>query len=148
MSKEEKGDISCIGLHHVKSPINVGSALRLAENFGAKFVAATGTRFKPCSTDTTSAFTSMPLFNPTDLCDLIPYSCIPVAVEITDDAESIVDFIHPSRAYYIFGAEDHTLGRKILSRCKHTIYIPTNNCMNLANTISIVLYDRLIKQGH
>ena len=63
-----------------------------------------------------------------------------------EGATSLVDYIHPERAFYIFGAEDATLGERVLSRCRDVIYVPTSGCMNLAATVNVVLYDRMAKQ--
>ena len=76
----------------------------------------------------------------------IPYDCIPVAVDLIDGAQSLPAYIHPQRAFYIFGAEDATLGARILSWCRDIIYIPTKGCLNLAACVNVVLYDRMIKE--
>jgi tRNA(Leu) C34 or U34 (ribose-2'-O)-methylase TrmL len=71
---------------------------------------------------------------------------VPVAVDLIEGATSLVEFKHPERAFYIFGAEDQTLGRRVLDWCKNVVYVPTDRCMNLAATVNVVLYDRLAKQ--
>ena len=69
----------------------------------------------------------------------------PVAVDILTNAIPLPGYTHPERAFYIFGAEDSTLGYSITSWCRDIIYIPTNRCMNLAATVNVVLYDRMAK---
>ena len=44
------------------------------------------------------------------------------------------------------GAEDATLGDRILSRCASVVYVPTRFCMNLAAAVNVVLYDRCAKR--
>lgn len=88
----------------------------------------------------------LPLLRPVDLFDLLPYDCVPVAVDLIEGAIPLPGYVHPERAYYIFGGEDATLGERVLSRCRDVIYVPTNGCMNLAATVNVVLYDRLAKQ--
>ena len=134
-----------IGLHYPKNNPNVGSVLRLAGNFNAAFVATTGKRYYVSSADTMKAYRHLPLFNVPNLKDVIPYDCIPVAVEINDNATNIVEYEHPKRAFYIFGPEDGSLNKEILGYCKDTIYVPTNRCLNLASCVGIVMYDRLMK---
>lgn len=68
------------------------------------------------------------------------------AMLMTSGATPLHEYKHPERAFYVFGAEDATLGRRVLDRCRDTIYIPTQGCMNLAATVNVVLYDRLAKQ--
>ena len=54
---------------------------------------------------------------------------------------------YAARTFYVFGAEDATLGARTLSWCRDVIYVPTAGCMNLAATANVVLYDRLVKMG-
>jgi tRNA(Leu) C34 or U34 (ribose-2'-O)-methylase TrmL len=136
---------SCIGLDNAKYSLNIGSALRAAGVYGAGFVAVSGKRYSGAKTDTMKAHKHMPLIETDDLYKLVPYSCVPVAVEILDGAIPLPKYTHPERAFYIFGAEDQTLGERVLSWCRDKVYIPTNGCMNLAATVNVVLYDRLLK---
>jgi tRNA(Leu) C34 or U34 (ribose-2'-O)-methylase TrmL len=77
---------------------------------------------------------------------LVPYDCVPIAVDLIEGATPLPDFEHPERAFYVFGPEDGTLGKPVLSKCKETIYVPAGRaCMNLAATVNVILYDRLIK---
>ena len=136
---------AAIGLDNPKHPVNVGSAMRAAGVYGAAFVAASGGRFGSGPTDTMKHYRHLPLLRPADVFDLLPFDCVPVAVDLVDGAISLPEYKHPERAYYIFGAEDATLGERVLSRCRDKIYIPTAGCMNLAATVNVVLYDRMAK---
>lgn len=136
-----------IGLDNPKFKENVGSAMRAAGCFGAAFVASTGTRFGKI-TDTQSEYKRIPLIRTSNLHEIIPYDCIPVAVDLIKEDErsiSLVNFKHPKRAFYIFGAEDATLGKRVTDYCKHIVYVPTNYCMNLAASVNVILYDRIAK---
>ena len=42
---------------------------------------------------------------------------VPVAVELRRNAESLIDFVHPEQALYVFGPEDGSLGRATLAQC-------------------------------
>lgn len=137
---------SCIGLDNPKHSVNVGSALRAAGCYESAFVAFSGKRLNPGATDTMKQYRHRPLIRVNDLFDVIPYDCVPVAVELIDGATPLNEYKHPERAFYIFGGEDATLGERVLSRCRDVIYIPTNGCMNLAATVNVVLYDRYSKQ--
>lgn len=138
---------AAIGLDHPKTPANVGSALRAVGCYGAAMLAMTGERFKRAPTDTMAEWKHTPLIQTTDLRLVIPYDCVPVAVDLLPQARSLVGYTHPERAFYIFGPEDGTLGERITSWCRDVIYIPTTHCMNLAATVNVVLYDRLCKRG-
>lgn len=136
---------AAIGLDHPKNHINVGAALRAAGNYRAAFVAQSGQRCRPGLTDTMAQYRHMPFFRVEDLKNVIPYACIPVAVDLLDGATPLQEYKHPERAFYIFGPEDGTLGDSVLSWCRDVIYIPTYGCMNLAATVNVVLYDRAAK---
>ncbi len=126
---------SAVGLHNPKSKENVGSALRACGVYSASMMAISGKRYRASCTDTMQAHRHMPFHQVDDLHGIIPFNCVPVAVELLDNAESLVEFKHPEKAFCVFGPEDGTLGKAV-----------TNWCMNLAATVNVVLYDRLFKQ--
>jgi tRNA(Leu) C34 or U34 (ribose-2'-O)-methylase TrmL len=134
-----------IGLDNPKTSTNVGSTLRAAGIYGAEFVATTGIRYKNASTDTMKHIRHIPLLRCENLRDIIPYNCIPVAVDLIDGAIPLPEYKHPERAFYIFGAEDNTLGKRVTDWCRDIVYVPMEGCMNLAAAVNVVLYDRMAK---
>jgi tRNA(Leu) C34 or U34 (ribose-2'-O)-methylase TrmL len=136
---------SCIALHMPKTHVNVGSALRAAYVYGARLIVTSGQRYSPVSSDTMKAYRHIPFLQTDDVFDAIPYDCVPVAVDILEGARPLPTYHHPERAFYVFGPEDGTLGKKITDRCRDRIVVPTHFCMNLAATVNVVLYDRLAK---
>ena len=139
---------ACIGLQNPKSPANVGSVMRAAGCYGVNSVFYTGRRYdtaKPFYTDTKKNYESLPLIGVDDLESIVPFGCVPVAVDLIEGAKPLIHYKHPPRAFYIFGPEDGTLGRKITQFCSDTIYVPTTGCMNLAATVNVILYDRMAK---
>lgn len=143
----KKRGFSVIGLSNPKFSNNIGSVLRACSAFDVSMLAVSGTRYKRSVTDTPKAWKHMPFLQVDDLHNVIPYDCVPVAVDLVPNAQNIINYKHPERAMYIFGPEDGTLGSNILSWCKDVIYVPTNICMNLAATVHVILYDRLLKQS-
>lgn len=137
---------AAIGLHMPKTPANVGSVLRAAHCYGAAMVAKTGQRYHGAPTDPQKGYRHIPLVQCDDLHAVIPFDCVPVAVEFIQTARSLTDYSHPERAFYVFGPEDGSLGPTITNWCRDVIYVPTDYCMNLAATVNVVLYDRLAKQ--
>ena len=142
---------AAIGLDNPKTPANMGSVLRAAGCYDAAMVAFAGPRparlrMNKAVTDTHKIYRRIPTLWPGDLKDVVPHDCVPVAIDLIDGAQSLVDYKHPERAFYIFGAEDATLGDRITSWCRDTVYVPTNLCMNLAACVNVVLYDRMAKQ--
>jgi tRNA(Leu) C34 or U34 (ribose-2'-O)-methylase TrmL len=108
-------------------------------------LAVAGKRFKRASTDTFKTYRHMPVIEVEDLKLVIPYDCVPVAVDLVPGAQCLTTYKHPKRAFYIFGPEDGTLGEGVLSWCHDVVYVPTDRCMNLAATVNVVLYDRMAK---
>ena len=141
---------ACIALDNPKNGENVGGALRAAGVYQADLVVLGGPRIKTLlkhPTDTMKAYKSVPtLIVDDDVFSALPYDCVPVAIDLLDDARPLPRYCHPERAFYIFGAEDATLGKRITDKCRDKVFIPTLRCMNLAACINVVLYDRLAKQ--
>ena len=135
-----------IGLENPKNHLTVGSVLRAAGVYGAAFVATTGELYSCAPTDTMNHYRHIPLFRPPTLPDVIPFDCVPVVVDLIVGTIALPEYKHPHRAFYIFGAEGATLGKRITTWCRDAIYVPTNGCMNLAATVNVVLYDRFAKQ--
>ena|ERR1700744_6376802 len=140
---------AAIALVNPKCPANIGGVLRAAGCYDASLVVIAGERgarsIGRLSTDTQKAYKHIPTLVTSNVFDAIPFDCVPVAVDLVPSARSLVNFCHPERSFYIFGAEDGTLGKEIYSRCKFSIQIPTTYCMNLAATVNVVLYDRMAK---
>lgn len=142
---------AAVGLDNPKTPANIGSVLRAAGCYQAALVVLSGQRPArlrglKCMTDTQKAYKHIPTIWCDDLHSAIPVDCVPVAVDLIDGAISLVEYKHPERAFYIFGAEDATLGNRITSFCRDVVYVPTNHCMNLAAAVNVVLYDRMAKK--
>lgn len=141
---------ACIGLDNPKSGVNVGSVMRAAFIYDVALVVVSGPRFKRFKhfpTDTMKAWRHMPVVEADDVFDALPHDCVPVAVDLLPGARPLPTYRHPERAFYIFGAEDATLGKRIIDRCRETIVVPTKDCMNLAACVNVILYDRLAKQA-
>lgn len=138
---------AAIGLVRPKDLSNVGGVLRAAHCYDAAMVAIEGDRTPVQSApNTTRAERHMPVLRGDDLLAMCPYGAIPIAVDLVDDAEALPSFKHPDQAFYIFGPEDGTLGKKHLERCSIRLMVPTRFCMNLAATVNVVLYDRMAKR--
>jgi tRNA(Leu) C34 or U34 (ribose-2'-O)-methylase TrmL len=137
---------AAIGLHQPKTPANVGSVLRAAHCYGAALVVTSGQRYTRAPTDPQAAYRHIPLVQCADLHDAIPFDCVPVAVDLIEGARPLHKYSHPERAFYVFGPEDGTLGPRITGWCRDTVYVPTRYCMNLAATVNVILYDRMVKR--
>lgn len=137
---------AAIGLDQPKSSHNVGSVARAVGNFRVAMLATSGSRYTRTCTDTMAQYRHTPILNTDDLHKVIPFDCVPVAIDLIPGAIPLPEYTHPERAFYIFGAEDATLGDRITKWCRDVVYVPTNRCMNLAATVHVVLYDRMVKR--
>jgi tRNA(Leu) C34 or U34 (ribose-2'-O)-methylase TrmL len=139
-----------IGLSNPKSPSNVGAVMRAAGCFRADAVFFTGQRYARAArfnTDTHDAGRDIPLTGVSCLLESVPAETQIVCVEFVEGAVPLPGYRHPERAFYIFGPEDGTLAQEIIDRADAVVYIPTTNCLNLAATVNIVLYDRTAKSA-
>jgi len=98
------------------------------------------------STDTMRAYRHIPCLEVATVMDAIPFGASLVVVELCERAMPIKNFVHPDAAFYVFGPEDGSVKNEVIASARHVIYIPTNACMNLAATVNVVLFDRLMKQ--
>lgn len=139
-----------IGIYHGKTEANIGTLWRSAAILGADFIFTIGRRYKTQASDTMKTPRHIPLYNYTDYDDFfkhVPYDCPVIAVELADNAVPMEEFDHPERCIYLLGAEDHGLPETILNRCRYTVQLLGNYCMNVATAGSIVMYDRAVKKG-
>ena len=146
--KESK---TSIGLINPKSPDNVHSVMRASGNYGVNSVFYTGTRYPRAMTLNPNApdmsrkvSEKIPLTEVNELLDVAGEMKI-VCIELAENAIALPEYTHPENAFYIFGPEDSTIDQAIIDRADAVVYVPTIGCMNLAATVNVLLYDRLIK---
>jgi len=139
---------SAIALDHPKNHHNIGGVIRAAGNYGSSLIVLGSPRCKVAqSSDTMCTRKHKPVLRVEDVFDALPFGTVPVAVDLIKGAIPLPEYEHPERAFYIFGAEDNTLGERIVGRCRDVIYVPTAGCMNLAATVNVILYDRAMKRS-
>lgn len=140
---------SGVFLENTKNGYNLGAAVRAAGAFDAKWVGVSGERWATKgdwrNMDAEGTHLQLPVF--LNIQPMLPEGTEGVAVEISDDATNLVDFVHPPRAVYFFGPEDGAISPLIRTKCKHTIFIPTVKSLNLGMAVNIVLYDRQAKDA-
>lgn len=136
-----------VGLYRPKHSHNIGQVLRAADNHRAAFVSIEGGRTEDVrsASNTFDTQLSMPVYMVDDLFAHRPFGTQVVVIDLIEGSRDLRDFIHPPRALYMFGPEDGTLGRAHTGRAQHVVHIPTNDCMNLAASVNVVLYDRMLK---
>ena len=140
-----------IGVENISKPMNLGNLIRSAHAFGANSVftinphkRVTENKDKISKSDTSKSTYHLPYYEWDTIEDItLPKGCKIIGIEITDDAESLPNFVHPMQAMYILGPEKGSLSGKTLSMADHVIKIPTSFSLNVAIAGAIVMYDRI-----
>lgn len=139
-----------IGIFNGKNERNIGTLWRSANILGADFIFTIGKRYTKQCSDTMATPRHIPLFHYTDWDDFmkhVPYDCPVVAVELDDKAIPLKAYHHRERCVYLLGAEDHGIPQSVLAKCKETVQLLGDYCMNVATAGSIVMYDRMEKEN-
>lgn len=137
-----------IGIAGPKTASNVGTLWRSAYQLGADFIFTVGARYPRQASDTVKAWRHVPLWRfDTREEFAIPNDCQLVAVEM--GGRSLASFVHPERAMYVLGAEDHGVPKWVLDRAVHVVSIESVRAQsfNVAVAGSLVMHDRMRKRG-
>lgn len=137
-----------IGIEHGKTEFNYHTLFRTAQIFDADFIFVINQRYKYGAPDTMCAYRHIPTFSYVDIEDFNnhrPFDCQLIGIELVESATMLIDFIHPKRAIYLLGAEDHGLTKEAISICQQIIKLPGERSLNVATAGSIVIYDRVTK---
>ncbi len=159
---------AAVVLINPKTPYNVGSVIRACSIFDVKTLRWTGSRISTAegARMSGSTFTRKPHRLPreerlkdyigVDWCEapdnilssLYTQGFTPIAVEVREQAESLDEFVHPERAVYVFGPEDGSVPKGVLTFCHRFIRIrtATRTPLNLAAAVNLVLHDRYVKE--
>jgi tRNA(Leu) C34 or U34 (ribose-2'-O)-methylase TrmL len=145
------GRAPAVCLVNPKYPHNVGAAVRAASCFGVEQVWFTGDRLQLEKERRIPREERMKGYADVDIIQHdLPVErfedVTPVAIEVRPNSELLTDFEHPQNAMYIFGPEDGSIPKSVLTRCHRFVMIPTRHCTNLSAAVYIVLYDRLLKR--
>lgn len=155
---------AAVYLINPKTPYNVGSVIRACSIFGVPWVRWNGDRItKAMRSQAGSKKPRLPREermkdylgvdwrqDERALDDFIAAGLTPVAVEVRTNSELLPDFVHPEQAVYVFGPEDGSIPKGVLSVCHRFVRIPsaTRTPLNLAVAVNLVLYDRYVKGEH
>jgi len=136
-----------IGIQNGKTPANLGTLWRSAQNLGASFIFTIGKKYSSEPTNTSKALKSIPYFHYVTFSDFyknLPSGARLVGIEMTEESAELTTFKHPRQAVYLLGAEDHGLSKEARNRCHLLVQFNTPKSLNVAVAGSIVMYDRTI----
>lgn len=145
MSVTDVGNFS-IGVHNIKSWQNTGTLMRSAFQLGADSVFTIGRRYKRQRSDVFNLSKHLEVSHHKDFESFL--AAVPTGVKlvaIERGGKPLKDFVHPERAIYLLGAEDHGLSMAELSACDEhvTIEAVRQPMFNVSVAGSIVMYHRL-----
>jgi len=146
------GKTPSIILTNPKYPHNVAGAIRASSCFGFKQVWYTGNRVSLEGEQRLPREERMKGYAEVDLYqfdypfDCFPENTVPVAIEIVENSESLIDFEHPENAVYVFGPEDGSINQVVRRHCHRFVTIPTRHCTNLSSAVYLIMYDRMSKR--
>ena len=134
-----------IGIYQSKTPANIGTLWRSAYQLGATGIFVIGKRYQKQASDVLSAIKHIPLRQYETVEHFLenrPHDTQLIAVEM--GGKPLSGFVHPERATYLLGAEDHGLPKAVLSKCQHIISLESirTNSYNVAVAGSLVMYHR------
>lgn len=141
-----------IALINPKTAFNVSMVVRLASAYGLGQVWYTGDRVS-IDLQKHSRLPREERMKGYKEVDIIqydfPFECFanatPVAVEVRDNSVPLHLFEHPKNPIYVFGPEDGSIPKSVLTLCHHFVTIPVRHCLNLATAVSTLLWDREYK---
>ena len=141
-----------VAVFHPKTPQNIGTLWRTAQQCGAAALITVGTRYTRERTDTYQATKHLPLYHVRTFEKLLMWQPVDAClVDIEIGGKPLSTFTHPARAVYLLGAEDHGLPPSVLDRCQQVVSLEAvaQPSYNVAEAGSLVLYHRcfLAKQG-
>jgi tRNA(Leu) C34 or U34 (ribose-2'-O)-methylase TrmL len=149
------GQTPAVALYNPKYPHNVGGAFRACGVFGARQLWYVGERAESVwqaerripREERHRDYKDVELVKGSGrFLDEFPAGTVPVAVEVHPGAEVLTYFEHPANAVYVFGPEDGSLPRGILTACHRVVIIPSDHCLNLASAVACVLMHRRMQR--
>ena len=151
--KTQHGIAPSIALINPKTAANVGMIIRLASCYGFKQVWWSGERVsldierrgRIPREERMKGYRDVQMIQHDRFFDQFPADATPVAIEVRENSENLLEFEHPENAVYVFGPEDGSIPRATLQLCHRFVVIPTRHCLNLATAVATVIYDRQIK---
>lgn len=137
-----------IGTYNGAYRKNFGCVVRSARSFGADYVVTIGNDYREGQPSAVGHDKHIPRFHYEDeriFKRHTPENTHVVLVDYDESAAPLPRFAHPERAVYLLGSEGDGFDGMDTDIADSRVYVPTNYCLNQADSGSIVLYDRMAK---
>jgi len=150
--KELKGNFTrpvIVGCH-IKTPENIGSIIRLADNIGCVKVLfiheGEEIRVSKIKKTASSSFNKVQwrFCNLAEITSEIPENYKKVALETTSDSQNIFRSDLPQKIAFFVGNEITGIDPAILNHCGQIVHIPMpghNTSMNVSHALSVALFE-------
>lgn len=142
-----------IYLDEIRSPYNIGSILRIADNFGLKgvfhsssHINISNSKLKKSSMGTSRWIPLTFIEDPVSW--LLNSGKEVVALETGKDSQNISDWNPSKNCIIVAGNEENGISKKILSSCTQKVHIPMfgfKKSMNVSNAVSVICYKYIEK---
>jgi len=147
LSWQPKYDIE-VALDQVRSPFNVGSILRIIDNFGLKGLTHSSPWLRIDHPQLVKAARGCQKWIPVKFTENLPDDLsradVPViGIENDPNAISISKWEPPGKCILIVGNEEYGIADAILARCSQTVHVPMfgfKRSMNVHHALSIAAY--------
>lgn len=139
-----------IGIEYPRTAANIGTLWRSAHIMQADFMFVIGQHYQSVRTDTLKSWKHIPLFEFESFEHFhasLPKDAKLVGIELDSRSVPLTTYQHPERAVYLLGSERDGLSAEALDKCDDVVQIPGEYSLNVSAAGSIVLYDRLLKNG-
>ena len=139
--------------HNLRTPENMGMIMRLAANIGARltlFAFDEKTEFRESKIKRASSGAmekiSWKIISSDEIADYLPKDYKIVALETSDNSQSIYQFAFPSKTAFLVGNEVTGLPTEILKIANYEIFIPVPGnlySLNVTHALSVGLFQWL-----
>jgi tRNA G18 (ribose-2'-O)-methylase SpoU len=136
--------------YKIKTPENIGSIIRLADNVGCKevfFIPETeALRKSKIKKTAASSFNSLKwsFCSIEDLNTKIPDDYKWIAIETSSDSVNIFSTQLPKKLVFMVGNEISGIDLKVLELCNKTVHIPLfgkNTSMNVSHALAVAIFE-------
>jgi len=136
--------------YKIKTPENIGSIIRLADNTACKEIFfikdSEGVRESKIKKTASSSYNSVKwgFYSLEEISDKIPEDYKWIAIETSSDSKNIFISRLPQKVVLFVGNEINGISLDVLKKCEKTFHIPligTNTSMNVSHALAVAIFE-------